>query len=245
MPQEILGPAPGMGTTEPNGQGAMAPETLSLRERKYAQTKRALLQAALDRLEERPLDQLSVRELCAAAQVSEATFFNYFHSKTDLLHYFGQLWALEATWQLGPASEHEGGLAAIHNLFDLAARHMQEHPGVWGEIIALQARTRGRPTLPPLTRAECQLAFPKREGIGELPAKGLEALLMPRLEHAVRAGELPPNTLLPTTLVALLAIFFGVPLSLRASNPKAIGHHYRQELAILWAGLRAVAHPTH
>ncbi len=222
----------------------MAVGNLPLRERKYAQTKLALLHAALERLEARPLDQLSVRELCEATQVSEATFFNYFHSKTDLLHYFGQLWALEATWH-GRAAGYSG-LAAIHDLFDFAARHMQEHPGTWGEVIALQARTRERLTLPPLTRAECRLALPEREEREELderPAKGLEALITPQLEHAVRSGELPPNTLIPTALVALLAIFFGVPLSLRASNPKGIGHLFRQELAILWAGLRAVAQP--
>jgi hypothetical protein len=69
-----------------------------LRQRKYARTKLALMNAALERLKDKSLEEISVRELCEEAEVSEATFFNYFPSKTDLLVYFVQLWTIEAGW---------------------------------------------------------------------------------------------------------------------------------------------------
>lgn len=58
---------------------------LSLREKKYAKTKLALLDAATERIGEKTFDAISVKELCEQAEVSEATFFNYFPKKQDLL----------------------------------------------------------------------------------------------------------------------------------------------------------------
>lgn len=214
----------------------------TLRERKYAHTRVALLHAALAALETRPLAQLTVQELCERAMVSEATFFNYFHSKGDLLAYYAQLWGVEAAWHDRRAARE--GLAAIDALFAFAAQGMQARPGLWGEVIAHQARARGRIELPPLSGAERRAAFPDLEGIESIPDGGLETLLLPHLETAVRSGELPPNTLLPTALTLLIALFFGVPLTLHAANPAGVGHLYRQALGNLWAGLRARAAPS-
>jgi hypothetical protein len=42
-------------------------------------------------------------------------------------------------------------------------------------------------------------------------------------------------------MVALVSIFYGVPLAMQHANPAAIGAMYRQQLALLWSGLRTVA----
>lgn len=217
----------------------MGDNTLPLRERKHAQTRIALLRAAMDTLESRPLSQLTVRELCDRALVSEATFFNYFRSKSDLLVYYSQLWGVEAAWR--DRRGGRSGLAGIDALFDFAARGMQEHPGLWGEVIAHQAQARNKVEPPALSRAERRAAFPDLDDIESVPEQGLQAVLMPHLEVAVRRGELPPNTILPAALALLVAIFFGVPLTLRAANLNGIGHLYRQALGTLWAGLRTRA----
>ena len=57
-----------------------------LRERKYAATKAALLDAVLARLHDQTLDSISVKEVCREVPVSEATFFNYFTSKDVVRH---------------------------------------------------------------------------------------------------------------------------------------------------------------
>ncbi len=55
----------------------MTPTTqLQKRARKLAQAKQALLAAAVERLDRRTLDEIPVQELCDAAQVSPASFFN-------------------------------------------------------------------------------------------------------------------------------------------------------------------------
>ncbi|HRE26019.1 MAG TPA: TetR family transcriptional regulator [Anaerolineales bacterium] len=72
---------------------------LPLRERKYAATKAALTRAVAVRLKQQSLEEIAVKEICAEAQVSEATFFNYFPTKAAVVGYRVQLWSIEARWR--------------------------------------------------------------------------------------------------------------------------------------------------
>ncbi|HKJ09382.1 MAG TPA: helix-turn-helix domain-containing protein [Gammaproteobacteria bacterium] len=216
-----------------------ARSAIPLRERKFAQTKLKLARAAVERLETQSLDGLSVAALCEAAEVSEATFFNYFPRKSDLLNYVSQLWAVEIGWHVRAAGLR--GIAGVSGAFEQAARQIQRHPGTMGEIIGQQARLRERSTPGELTRAERLLGFPELEGIEDVPAGGLDSILVANVDYAVESGELPPNTHRATVLVALVSIFYGVPLALRLVNPGGIAHMYRQQLTLLWAGVRAAA----
>ena len=75
-----------------------------LRQKKFARTRLALATVLSNALMVQPLSEISVKALCREAEVSEATFFNYFPGKQNLMGYLAQLWLLELGWQAAAAN---------------------------------------------------------------------------------------------------------------------------------------------
>jgi AcrR family transcriptional regulator len=217
------------------------PKRPTLREKKFARTRLALAQATTNHLEAAAFETLSVKALCERVQISEATFFNYFPRKEDLIVYLDRLWTLELNWYGQQAAQQRQGLAVIEALFRYTAIQVQKKPGLMGEIIAHEARAREHQPGPTITLAERMLAFADLDGIEQLRDDSLEILLRTALQAAINNGELPDNTAIAAAMVGLVSIFYGVPLAMQHGNPAAIGAMYRQQLQILWEGLRVVA----
>ncbi len=212
-----------------------------LRQKKFARTRLALATVLSNALVEQTLSEISVKALCREAELSEATFFNYFPGKQDLMAYLAQLWLLELGWQAAAAARAGPGLSAIQQLFAHSARTCVRRPGLMRELIAWLAHGGSLDAMQELGAFERRLAFPDLEGIDSVTIKGIDALIVPQLETAIRKGELPDNTLIPTLLSLLLAILFGVPLTLLSSHPGKIADLYQQQLQLVWSGARAVA----
>ncbi len=212
-----------------------------LRQKKFARTRLALATVLSNALVEQTLSEVSVKALCREAELSEATFFNYFPGKQDLMAYLAQLWLLELGWQAATAARAGPGLSAIQQLFAHSARTCVRRPGLMRELIAWLAHGGSLDAMQELGAFERRLAFPDLEGIDSVTIKGIDALIVPQLEIAIRKGELPDNTLIPTLLSLLLAILFGVPLTLLSSHPGKIADLYQQQLQLVWSGARAVA----
>jgi AcrR family transcriptional regulator len=68
---------------------------LGLRERKKQQTRHLIAETALRLFRERGFDAVTVSQVAGAADVSEATVFNYFPTKESL--FFGQMESFEAS----------------------------------------------------------------------------------------------------------------------------------------------------
>lgn len=217
---------------------------ISLRERKFAKTKLALLQAALDRLRSKRLSEITVKELCEDVQVSEATFFNYFPKKDDLLHYFIQIWTLEVLLSARDAKGADAGLSFIEYVFQFTGRQLAENPRLMLEIIshmAIDPHPSGcRGENQSLSLAERLQALPECGDVECLPELQLPELFRPPLERAVGRGELPASLDLDAAVFGLSSIFFGVPLLLGLREPERIAATYEQQLRLLWAGLRTV-----
>lgn len=211
---------------------------LPLRERKYARTKLALFNAAIKRLVHRPFEAISVRELCDEAMVSEATFFNYFPKKTDLLVYFVQLWVIEVVGHARDVSNGASGLENIEAVFDYTGARSSQRPRVMAEIIGLMAKQREDIVFRPVSLAERLTAFPDLADVGGLPDEPMDPIFRPGLESAKASGELPPDADLDAAMVALTSIFFGVPLALGMERANEVRSTYLNQVRLLWAGLR-------
>lgn len=214
---------------------------LPLREQKAARTRLSLMHALTERLATRVLDDVSVGELAAAAQISEATFFNYFPSKPHLLSFFVQVWSLEvAAVARRIEAQASSALSAIEAIFEHTAGETARNPKLMLETIAHQARQPAEPGWAPLDRGVRLMHLPDVENVLDLPDTGLEGVLPPLVAKAVAAGELPPRTPTPQIFLALTAVFFGVPLIFARKQPEAVGPMYRDQLQLIWAGARAL-----
>jgi AcrR family transcriptional regulator len=85
-------------------------EQHGLRERKKQRTRAAISQAALDLFTENGFDRVTVAQIARRAEVSEATVFNYFRTKEDLVYdQLEDFWAL----LVGAVEQRAGGVSAL------------------------------------------------------------------------------------------------------------------------------------
>ncbi|MEM6927386.1 MAG: TetR/AcrR family transcriptional regulator [Myxococcota bacterium] len=211
-----------------------------LRAQKRARTRVALVEALLERLSVRPLEDIQVRELASAAGISDATFFNHFPSKDHLLAHFIQLWTLRMGVMAREArADHDSVLAAIEAILVTTAEWNAPAPRVMSEIIAAQARVGTFAVDDPIELAERLLFLDDVPDAMALPANGLGDILPQLVGEAVQQGELPPDTDVRFVVLAIASVFFGVPLVIGHSAPEAVGPMYRRQLHLIWAGARA------
>jgi len=215
---------------------------ISLRERKHAQTKKALAEALLERLREKRLRDISVKELCEALPISEVTFYNYFSEKKDVLLYLMQLWYLEMRWHLLQWEQTKTNLEIIEAWFDFTAQKTEETPWMMSEIIIYMVQRRGCIDLKEMSAAEKIWIFPEFEGIEQIvfPADmDKEQVLIPYLQKAIEAGELPLTTNVVQAGDILDAIFHGGLISLNQRGTLQLRSLYRAMLRMFWHSLRS------
>lgn len=221
---------------------------IPLRAQQRARKRLALTRALMERLRERTLEDIQVSELAQAAEISQATFFNYFPTKGDLLSHFIQLWSLRMCLVVRRIrKDTDGAIAAVEALFAATAEELALYPNTMLEIIAHQARVPAGFEHEPIELAERLLFISEsstdtedNSDVESLTDGGLGDLLRPLLREAVIKGELPASTDIEVLTGAIASVFFGVPLNFAAQQPGAIAALYRQQLALIWAGARSV-----
>jgi AcrR family transcriptional regulator len=181
----------------------------SLRERKKARTREAIIDAALDLFSTKGFDATTIEDIAAAAEVSPRTFFRYFESKLDVVMArnakrdedhgdFADL--IDAR----PADE--GPLEAMRNIFHEFLGDRLDDPSVVREFQVLLTS----PTLRTFVRerffeheSEIAHAFAHRMGVDaeDLSAHVLAAAANAAVWSAVNrwvATGAAPDRLLPT-----------------------------------------------
>jgi AcrR family transcriptional regulator len=218
--------------------------TLSLRERKHAQTKIALAEAVMERLKTKRLKDISVKEVCETIPVSEVTFYNYFPRKTDVLVYILKLWHLNMGWHLKQWETEKSNIEIIEAFFDFAAREIGQYPWVMNDTLAFFLQKRGDVCFEDISVAEKLLAFPELKGIEEisLPRNPKEKPMLDKyIDRAIAKGELSEETDSELVKACIDAIFIGAVMSLHEKNPRQIRIVSRKILQMFWQGLWAEA----
>src|SRR6266571_1851453 len=141
---------------------------MGLRQRKKLQTRHLIAEAALRLFNERGFDAVTVGQVARAADVSEATVFNYFPTKESL--FLSQMQSfeealVEAVRQRNPG---ESVLAAFRRFIHERAERLAAEEA--SETISTAARIIG--ASPSLQAREREIVVSYTEALAELIAEG-------------------------------------------------------------------------
>lgn len=215
-------------------------DNYSLREIKYAQTKNAILDIFTEKLKKQYIEEVSIREICNEAQISEGTFYNYFPKKTDILVMHIALWSIKSTWLANKKLKETGsGLKAINEIFAFTAHEMQERGVVLYEVISFLSRMRKIMEVKDISFAEKVVVFPDLPGIEKIKAKNISDMMRVYIDKAIVNKELPKNINIDHLQLNIRTIFFGAPLALTLEYVDKIDAVYQNELGILWRSLQS------
>jgi len=109
----------------------------SLRERKRARTRQALIDAAVELFERHGYDKTTIADIAAAADISPRTFFGYFASKEDLLFADGDARLQTALQAIEQRAPDEGPV-------DVVLRAVREIAGSGDDMVGKMAQLRLR-----------------------------------------------------------------------------------------------------
>lgn len=214
----------------------MEEQQFSLRERKHAKTKVALTMAFVERLKSARLDDISIKEVCDSVDVSEATFYNYFPAKIDLIYYYQHLTDLKIMWETQRRATKDSPLHHIDVMVDALAQELN-HPYFIYELISIFVGQKIKPQHYDIPSIERLYAFPNCKGIEDVLLMSVEDFLYKNLGEAVQKGELPTGVDFNDTFVLLMTIIVGAPLAISYEHFDTLSTHYKKQLSFLWKGL--------
>ncbi len=161
-------------------------EEISLRERKAAATRIAVVQALMKRLTDTPLSEINADDLAADANVSRMTFFNYFPTKEHAVDHLMLQWLFRVQNEI--ASKNLRGVSALDLVFSM---HGDEVAAAPERMRRLFAHFTSRPhtrEMPKLTRGDRAVLAPGLSSSQELESLG--GLLLRAIAEADSAGEI-------------------------------------------------------
>lgn len=184
---------------------------ISLREKKKAKTKLALLQACLDLIGQQSYRRVMVEEICQRAEVSKVTFFKFFPQKEDLLLYFMSIWQAECYIELMKSSKR--GWESVRHIFGKVAHDAGKRPGIMLSLISFLSEQQMHPWVPKLSEAELHLLFPEEKRHREIAETSLDDLFRQCVREAGEDGQLAVHISEDEAVILLFSMFYGAYLS--------------------------------
>ncbi|MFA7159700.1 MAG: TetR/AcrR family transcriptional regulator [Kiritimatiellia bacterium] len=214
----------------------MQGKTDSLRSIKHARTRLALMNAFIGRMRGERFEDISIRDICRSAEVSEGTFFNYFPEKINVLNYFVSLMTVKFIWNARRKARRGGGIALINSFFnELADEFLKVN--ITYEVIATMVVRQGKVRKIEISPLEKRLFFPELKGVENEKTLLMQEFMEICLRRAAACGELPRAVNINDTVLTLMSIMVGTLIAIKFSRSKSLKRHYRRQLGMLWRGL--------
>jgi len=116
-----------------NGDSEPGYPTISRRERKKRDTRRRILDAAMQLMTDKPYDDVRIEDICAAADVANATFFLHFPNKSALVLAFNEDVAAKIAEQL--ADSRVDAAERLRNLLTIYLAEWGAHRHLMRQIV--------------------------------------------------------------------------------------------------------------
>ncbi|MDR7314313.1 helix-turn-helix domain-containing protein [Brevibacillus nitrificans] len=203
---------------------------LSLREKKKAKTKLALLHASLNLIGERSFRQVPVEEICQQVDVSKVTFFKFFPQKEDVLIFFMSVWQAQCFLELVDSGKR--GWEGVRHIYGKVAEDARKQPGIMLSLISFLSEQKMHPWVPKLTEAELSLLFPERDthGVEEVT---LDQIFKRCVKEIKEEGELVDQVTAEEAVELLFSIFYGAFLSAHLFRSTDYLAYYDMHLKLL------------
>ena len=107
--------------------------TISRRERKKRETRRRILEAALELMAKRPYAEVKIEEISAAADVANATFFLHFPTKASLIAAFNEEVATKIAEEL--AAFKGTAVAKLERLRTMMLDEWRKHRNMMRQLV--------------------------------------------------------------------------------------------------------------
>lgn len=186
-------------------------ESISLREKKKAKTKLALLEGCLELIGEGNFRNVLVDEICRRAEVSKVTFFKFFPQKEDLLIYFMSIWQAECYIELSASSRR--GWDAVRYIFSKVTDDGKKYPGIMLSLISFLSEQKMHPCVPILSHAELSMLFPDQEARAAIANVDLGDIFHQCVIEAREDGQLSQHVNEEEAVILLFSMFYGAYLS--------------------------------
>ena len=145
----------------------MTKREYSLREKKHARTKIALMNSFIARLRHSRFEDISIKDVCQSVEVSEGTFFNYFPEKIDVVTYYVNLMTMKLIWK-ARQKVAEGKFIALLNVFFEEMANEIRKLDITYQLISILVVQHDKPKISVIPDIEKHLFFPDLPGIEDL-----------------------------------------------------------------------------
>jgi AcrR family transcriptional regulator len=193
-------------------------QLLSRRERKKRETRKRILDAAMQLMANTPYDQVRIEDICASADVANATFFLHFENKSALVLAFNEDVAAKISDELGDA-----GNSASDRLRRLLGVYLNE----WGSHRHLMRQI----VLEFISQPNSNASFNE-------VSPGLLNLVRNAIRSGQNAGEFSRRIEPETAALALVAAWNAIAIAwAKSGDTKQAADAHWQTLDVFLAGL--------
>jgi AcrR family transcriptional regulator len=206
---------------------------LSLREKKLIKTKYALAIAFAQKLQTETFDSISIKDVCSQTDISEASFYNYFPQKIDVLSFLLKVKIFKIFYTIKPLQQHLPFKKCIEKTFSLLVDEIK-HPFIFFEVLSLVGKHKCQMASFPLSLEELQCLYPECEDVSNIRLVPLKEFFEELIEYAMQKKEMAETTDKQALSQFLISLFIGVPLALSIDEFPQLIEIYRKHLSLVW-----------